>query len=100
MVKLTNILADCTGFEWDKGNSTKNWDQHDVSRIECEQLFFNQPLIVKRDSRHSIAENRYYALGRTDYGRLLFVVFVVKENLLRIISARDMDADEKVRYRR
>jgi len=37
MVKLNKILANCTGFEWDHGNITKNWDKHDVSAGECEQ---------------------------------------------------------------
>ncbi len=92
------ILVGCSGFEWDAGNSTKNWDKHEVSRIECEQLFFNQPLVVKRDSGHSATETRYYAFGQTDYGRLLFVAFAIKENLIRIISARDMDVDEEARY--
>ncbi|MEN8254432.1 MAG: BrnT family toxin [Verrucomicrobiota bacterium] len=99
MVKPRDILVDCAGFEWDEGNSTKNWDKHEVSRTECEQIFFNQPLIVKRGFGHSATETRYYAFGRTDHGRLLFAVFVVKENLIRIISARDMDADEEARYR-
>ena len=53
MVKPNKILANCTGFEWDHGNITKNWDKHDVTAIECEQIFFNKPLIVKRDSKHS-----------------------------------------------
>jgi hypothetical protein len=53
MTKPKKILANCTGFEWDGGNITKNWDKHDVSAGECEQIFFNKPLIVKRDRRHS-----------------------------------------------
>ena len=47
MVKPKKILENCTGFEWDEGNITKNWDKHDVAMVECEQIFFNKPLIVK-----------------------------------------------------
>ena len=100
MVKPTDMLADCTGFEWDAGNSPKNWHKHGVVPSECEQMFFNQPLIVNRDSAHSGFENRYYVLGRTDSGRLLFAVFTIRNNKIRIISARDMTRSEKMRYRR
>jgi uncharacterized DUF497 family protein len=98
MVKLYQMLLKCTGFEWDTGNITKNWDKHDVSTIECEQIFFNKPLIVKRDRKHSQLENRYYALGRTNMNRLLFAVFTVRNDKIRIISARDMTVAEIERY--
>ncbi len=91
-------LAECVGFQWDRGNATKNWDKHDVSEWECEQMFFNRPLIVKYDMEHSAAEIRYYALGRTDDSRLLFAVFTIRNDLIRVISARDMTQAERRRY--
>ena len=100
MAKPNKILANCTGFDWDQGNLTKNWDKHDVSTGECEQIFFNKPLIVKRDREHSKFENRYYVLGRTNMNRLLFAVFTVRNEKIRIISARDMTASEIERYQK
>ena len=100
MVKPNKIIENCTGFDWDEGNITKNWDKHEVSSGECEQIFFNKPLIVKRDSKHSQFENRYYVLGRTDSGRLLFAVFTVRGDKIRIISARDMTIAEAKRYQK
>jgi uncharacterized protein len=100
MVKPTKILANCTGFEWDQGNITKNWDKHSVSAGECEPIFFNRPLILKRDSGHSQFENRYYVLGRTNIDRLLFAVFTVRNDKIRIISARDMTDSEIERYKK
>ena len=100
MTKPDKILANCKGFEWDHGNDTKNWDKHEVSTSECEQIFFNRPLIVKRDKKHSGFENRYYVLGRTDMNRLLFAVFTVRNEKIRIISARDMTDYEIERYQR
>ena len=100
MVKPSKILANCTGFEWDHGNDTKNWDKHEVSTRECEQIFFNKPLIVKRDSKHSGFENRYYVLGKTDMNRLLFALFTVRSEKIRIISARDMTEIEIERYKK
>lgn len=98
MVNSQKILKNCTGFEWDQGNLTKNWDQHDVSSGECEQIFFNKPLIIKWDKEHSKKENRYYVLGRTNGNRLLFAVFTVRNEKIRIIFARDMTDAEIERY--
>lgn len=98
MVKPEKILANCISFEWDQGNDTKNWDRHDVASVECEQIFFNKPIIVKRDKEHSLTENRYYALGHTNMNRLLFAVFTVRGDKIRIISARDMTEAETERY--
>jgi uncharacterized DUF497 family protein len=95
---MTIDLTECVGFQWDEGNSQKNWDKHRVTGSECEQVFFNQPLLVKDDISHSKTESRYYALGRTDANRQLFLVFTVRENLIRVISARDMSRRERKVY--
>jgi hypothetical protein len=91
-------LARCTGFQWDEGNATKNWEKHDVSQSECEQVFFNRPLIAQYDPGHSEEETRYFVLGRTDPGRLLFVAFTIRHELIRVSSARDMTRKERSRY--
>ena len=92
------ILKECSGFQWDDGNSDKNWISHQVTKSECEQIFFNQPLFVEDDEKHSKTEIRYYALGKTDDERKLFIVFTIRENLIRIISARDMSKKEREIY--
>jgi len=91
-------LDRCTGFQWDKDNAEKNWLKHGVSPSECEQIFFNLPLVVSGDIEHSQAEDRYYALGKTDMERRLFLVFTIRENHIRIISARDMNKKERQVY--
>ena len=92
-------LLHATGFEWDDGNIDKNWIKHGVSPSECEQMFFNQPLVVAEDSVPSKAEERLFALGRTDAERLLFAVFTVRKDKIRIISARDMSSKERKVYK-
>ena len=89
------MLLGCSGFEWDKGNIEKNWKKHRVSPVECEQVFFNQPVIISGDVQHSAGEFRYYTLGRTDTGRLLFVSFTIRGNNMRVISARNMSRKER-----
>ena len=89
-----------TGFDWDAGNFRKSADKHDVSRFESEQIFFNQPLLVLTDVKHSQQEGRFHALGITDDARLLHITFTLraKGKLIRVISARDMHRKEKIAY--
>jgi uncharacterized DUF497 family protein len=93
-----NQFASCEGFEWDEGNLKKNWEKHRVRFYECEQVFFNRPLVVASDEPHSSSEARHYALGQTDTGRLLFIVFTIRKNRVRVISARDMSKKERKMY--
>jgi len=90
--------SEAAEFEWDDGNADKNWLRHRVSQAECEQIFFNQPLVTAEDSLHSYDESRHYALGQTDAGRLLFIVYTLREERIRVISARDMMPRERKEY--
>jgi uncharacterized DUF497 family protein len=91
-------LLGLEGFEWNEANLTKNWEKHRVTPWECEQLFFNLPLVVAEDSAHSTVESRYYVLGQTDAGRRLFLVFTARKRRIRVISARDMSVKERRTY--
>lgn len=91
-------LSKCSGFQWDEGNKQKNWETHRVSNSECEQIFFNRPLITAQTTGRSTSETRYYALGKTDQERRLFVVFTIRDDLIRVISARDMSRKERRIY--
>jgi uncharacterized DUF497 family protein len=88
------------GFQWDTGNDRKNADRHGVSQGEAEQVFFNEPLLILSDDRHSCQEPRFHALGRTEDGRLLHITFTLREQRrwIRVISARDMHRKERMRY--
>ncbi|MHB1688762.1 MAG: BrnT family toxin [Ignavibacteriaceae bacterium] len=68
---MKDILESCEGFDWDDANSNKNWLKHKVSKVECEQVFFNRPLIIADDEKHSESERRWFLLGRTDMDRNL-----------------------------
>jgi len=86
------------GFDWDDGNRDKNWIGHHVKASECEMVFFNQPLLVIDDVKHSESESRYYAYGKTDVDRKLQIVFCIRKNKIRVISARDMNKKEITFY--
>ncbi len=89
-----------TGFQWDDGNARKSADKHGVTQAEAEQVFFNEPLLVVGDARHSRSEPRFHALGITNAARRLHVTFTLRaENTrIRVVSARDMHRKERVRY--
>ena len=92
-------LDDCIGFDWDAGNSGKNWERHQVTPEEAEEVFFCEPLIVRSDTRHNGgAEKRYYALGNAASGRRLFVAFTIRRNLIRVTPIRDMKRKESEIY--
>jgi uncharacterized DUF497 family protein len=92
--------ARVVGFDWDAGNERKSSDKHGVNQAEAEQTFFNRPLLVLEDERHSASEPRFHALGRSEAGRLLHVTFALRPDaaLIRVISARDMSATERTAY--
>lgn len=96
MVDLNLVI----GFDWDQGNERKSVDKHYVSQAEAEQVFMNQPLLLAEDREHSVSEHRLRALGRTDEGRHLYVVFTLRRDrsLIRVISARDMNRKERRHY--
>jgi len=91
-------LAQCTGFEWDRGNAPKVQARHGVTTGECEQVFFHEPLLIAPDAPHSRTEERWAAWGRTAEGRTLAVVFTLRRDRIRPLSARDMNRKERQRY--
>ena len=95
MIDWTKI----TGFDWDDGNARKN-DKHGVSMAEAEQVFFNDPLLVVADTKHSREESRVHALGKTDEGRMLHLAFTLRQagEKICVISARDMHRKERTIY--
>jgi len=92
-------LAKITSFDWDEGNTRKN-EKHSVSMAETEQVFFNAPLLVLEDVKHSRHELRFHALGKTDNVRLLHITFTLRgaNKMIRVISARDMHRKERSVY--
>ena len=85
-------------FDWDTHNVQKNWDKHRVSFTECEEVFFDPLIKITTDEHHSSSELRYFALGKTKMGRLLFVVFTERGEKIRVISARDINKKERRIY--
>lgn len=87
-----------TKFDWDEGNRQKNWLKHRVTMEECEQVFVNFPRLTADDPDHSYDEARYSILGITNSGRRLHVIYVIRQDTVRVISARDQSRKERRKY--
>jgi len=98
IAQMTYILKNIKSFDWDKANIVKSETKHNVKWYECEQIFFNRPLLLLDDKKHSTAEERHFVYGKTDEGRLLTIVFTIRDNKIRVISARPMSRKERRRY--
>lgn len=87
---------DLDSFDWDEGNLEKNLT-HGVTDDEIEEVFYNSPYAQPLGRQRG--EERRRALGRTDAGRLLAVVYTLRGGRIRPISARPMMDDERRRFR-
>lgn len=92
------LLKEAYEFEWDVGNRDKNLIKHRVSDEECEEIFFDTSKRILRDYLHSGKEKRYILLGKTKKERVLFLVFTIRKNKIRVISARDLNIKEGKLY--
>ena len=96
VVRLPSVLS----FEWDKGNEQKNWLKHKVTGEEAEEVFEDEKRLILEDTKHSEKETRFILFGKTEKGRMLFIIYTLRnENTtVRIISARDADRKEVALY--
>lgn len=86
------------GFEWNSGN-LEHIKKHEVDFAECEEVFFNKPLYLNEDTKHSSEkEKRYQVLGRTNQSRRMFLAFTIRNNMIRVLSARDQNKKERRVY--
>ncbi len=84
-------------FEWDAGNQYKI-AKHKVRQYECEQVFTNRPLILFLDHTHSQTEQRFVVLGQTHLGRKLTLIITIRNQSIRVISARPQSKKERGSY--
>lgn len=91
-------LSEITGFEWDKGNIDKSYQKHGTTPKETEELFLDEDVLLLEDVKHSQKEERYIAIGQTAENKVLFTVFTIRDNKMRIISARRANKKERRRY--
>lgn len=87
-------MSKIEGFDWDQGN-LEHIKKHKVEFTECEQVFFNTPIIIFFDEKHSETEERYKIIGLTTKGRKLSLAITIRSNKIRVIMARDQSRKER-----
>ena len=75
--------------------------EHSVETWEVEEVLLSDPEFRRGPKGEHSGEDLYYALGQTDAGRYLFIVFIRKRgSKALVLTARDMSDREKSGYRR
>ncbi|HEV2880510.1 MAG TPA: BrnT family toxin [Pyrinomonadaceae bacterium] len=85
-------------FEWDETKAAANLSKHGISFDEA-QTVFNNPLYVDfYDPDHSFEEHRYLIVGVSQRSRLLLVSYAERDNIVRLVSAREATRAEREVY--
>ena len=82
-------------FEWDQEKARKNLQKHGVA-FDVAQTIFDYPRLTKWDFRHE--EDREVSVGMSGDGRILTVVYIAKDDKIRIISVRKATKQERKIY--
>lgn len=85
-------------FVWDKWNIDKNIEKHGITPNESEEVFLDEEIQIKRDFKHHQTEERYIVVGKTAGGKILFEVFTLRGDKIRIISSRIANKKERRMY--
>ena len=85
-------------FEWDVKKATSNLKKHGISFEEAATVFGDPLGRILADPRHSTKEDRCVLLGRSKEQQLLVVMYVERNDAIRIISARQATRRERKEY--
>ena len=85
-------------FDWDPNKAEKNWLDHRVSFSEAVSVFRDPLSVTVPDPDHSLGENRYIIVGRSENDRPLIVAHADSSSVVRIISARALTPRERRQY--
>jgi hypothetical protein len=89
-------------FEWDPRKATANRRKHGIPFEEAESVFSDEHALLIDDPEHSADEDRFVLLGLSAALRVLIVVHCYRtdESIIRLISARKADRQERELYAR
>lgn len=85
-------------FEWDPKKALLNIRRHRVTFEEAESVWQDPSRIEARDEKHSEMEDRWFTIGLSQRLRLVMVIYVERDEAIRIISARRANKTEARSY--
>ena len=85
-------------FEWDGSKAAANLSRHGVSFDEAKTVFDDPVYVDFYDPDHSYDEHRYIIIGQSQRDRLLIVSYTERDDLVRLVSAREVTRGEREAY--
>ena len=87
-------------FEWDEKKNKTNIEKHGISFEEASSVFQDEESLIISDENHSQEEDRFILIGFSFKANLLVVCHCCREkdSIIRIISARKADRNERKQY--
>ena len=85
-------------FEWDDNKAKSNFLKHGITFEKAVTVFADPYLLFTEDSKHSEQEEREWAIGEAENGSMIVVIFTMRNEKIRIISARKATKRERKRY--
>ena len=85
-------------FQWDPQKAARNATKHGVTFEEAAAVFQDPLALIFDDEEHSVDEHREIIIGHSKQARLVLVAFTEREDVIRVISARKADRQEREDY--
>jgi len=85
-------------FQWDPQKAANNAQKHRVTFSEAATVFQDPLAFIFDDEGHSAEELRESIIGHSNHHRVLVVSFTEREDVIRIVSARRADREEREDY--
>ena len=73
-------------FEWDESKNLANAVKHGISFEEAQEAFFDNKRVILQDTKHSLAEERFFCIGKTNKG-IATVRWTLRGGTIRIFGA-------------
>ena len=86
-----------TEFEWDPAKAQANLRKHQVAFADAVTVFEDSRALTARDP-DAAGEERFISVGKDAFGRMLLLVFALRGDVVRVISARRASRSEQRRY--
>jgi|ERR1051326_8549948 uncharacterized DUF497 family protein len=95
---MSGAILPYVDYEWDETKAARNLDKHQVSFEEAVTVFGDPLYIDFYDLDHSVNEHRYLIMGQSTAGRLLIVSYTERDEIVHLISAREVTSSERRAY--
>ncbi len=83
-------------YQWDRNKASTNLNKHGIDFADAVSVFSDELAITIFDDR--FAEERFITIGMDILSRILVVVYTLRDDEIRLISARQATRNERRQY--